>query len=52
MSDADWRWHSDLPYYVENYRVALPEEFLKRMRTMNFQIDREAVQKKLENYEE
>nr|WP_201749162.1 hypothetical protein [Micromonospora acroterricola] len=29
QTDGDWSWPSDLPYYVEKYRVGLPEEFLK-----------------------
>ncbi len=52
LSDGVWRWHSDLAYYVENYRVALPEEFLIHMRAVQYQIDTEAVERELEKYDE
>lgn len=29
--DGEWLWFADLPYYVEHYLVAIPEEFLARM---------------------
>lgn len=28
-TDGVWAWLADLPYYVERYHVALPEEFLQ-----------------------
>ncbi len=28
LTDGTWIWPSDLPYYVDRYGVALPEEFL------------------------
>ncbi|MCC8247654.1 hypothetical protein [Saccharothrix luteola] len=27
MTDGDWLWPADLPYYVEHYNVLLPREF-------------------------
>jgi hypothetical protein len=30
LTDGDWVWPSDLIYYVENYRVAVPNEFVAR----------------------
>jgi hypothetical protein len=27
-TDGEWKWPTDLPYYVERYEVAIPEEFL------------------------
>ena len=29
VTDGQWTWRNDLAYYVENYRVALPSEFIK-----------------------
>ncbi|NRA65399.1 MAG: hypothetical protein HRU19_13010 [Pseudobacteriovorax sp.] len=29
LTDGTWIWMSDLPYYVENYRVELPEDFIE-----------------------
>ncbi|MEV4659512.1 hypothetical protein [Micromonospora sp. NPDC049301] len=29
QTDGEWSWPSDLSYYVEKYRVGLPEEFLQ-----------------------
>lgn len=28
MTDGDWIWPSDLAYYVEKYRVGVPQEFI------------------------
>ena len=33
MTDGSWVWPQDLAYYVENYHVMLPEEFLREMRS-------------------
>lgn len=32
MTDGEWEWPSDLVYYVEEYNVALPEDFVDHMR--------------------
>ena len=28
LSDGEWIWRSDLAYFVEKYKVALPDEFI------------------------
>ena len=33
MSDGHWVWRQDLAYFVERYRVQLPEEFLRHVRS-------------------
>ena len=30
-TDGEWIWPGDLAYYVRNYRLKLPEEFVKTM---------------------
>jgi len=32
MSDGEWVWPSDLPYYVERYGVGVPAELVERAR--------------------
>ena len=32
MTDGDWAWPRDLPYYVQRYHVALPGDFVEHMR--------------------
>lgn len=39
-TDGRWMWPSDLSYYVENYDVAVPEEFLASLRQNNWQTPR------------
>jgi hypothetical protein len=34
MSDGDWVWRQDLAYFVERYRIRLPEEFLRHVRSV------------------
>ncbi|RKG90830.1 hypothetical protein [Corallococcus terminator] len=36
QTDGVWIWSADLPYYVANYRVAIPEELLQRMRDLDW----------------
>ncbi|MER5553570.1 hypothetical protein ABT001_18195 [Streptomyces sp. NPDC002793] len=36
LSDNEWIWRGDLWFYVWNYHVQLPEEFLKRVRDNNY----------------
>jgi hypothetical protein len=31
MTDGEWAWPNDLPYYVGQYHVALPAEFIDHM---------------------
>lgn len=31
LTDGNWAWPQDLIYYVENYNVALPREFVSHM---------------------
>lgn len=33
MTDGDWIWSLEWEYYVERYRVALPDEFMKHIET-------------------
>lgn len=35
-TDGTWMWPSDLIYYVENYHVSLPDEFLNYMKSKNW----------------
>ncbi len=36
LTDGEWAWPGDLPYYVEKHNVALPTEFLEHLRQRNF----------------
>jgi hypothetical protein len=38
QTDGDWAWPSDLAYYVQTYRVALPPTFVQHMRTRRWVI--------------
>jgi len=33
MTDGVWAWPGDLPYYIEKYHLALPDEFLDYLRS-------------------
>jgi len=43
MTDGEWGWHVALIYYVENYNVRLPEEFIKHARRHHWQVNHDAV---------
>jgi hypothetical protein len=36
--DGTYMWPRDLPYYVEKYRLALPNEFLAHMKSQNWAV--------------
>ncbi|MGC4880757.1 hypothetical protein ACLQ26_31330 [Micromonospora sp. DT43] len=36
LTDGEWSWPSDLPYYVERYRVGLPQEFLRHAEALGW----------------
>lgn len=36
LTDREWSWPNDLPYYVETYRVGLPEEFLRHAEALGW----------------
>lgn len=38
MTDGVWVWRRDLAYYVENYRVELPETFIEHMKKQRWKI--------------
>lgn len=38
LTDGVWAWPGDLPYYVEHYHVALPEDFVGHMSQSHFTI--------------
>lgn len=31
QTDGEWAWPSDLAYYVNNYGISLPQEFIRHM---------------------
>ncbi|MEV4786309.1 hypothetical protein AB0K53_12800 [Streptomyces tuirus] len=33
-TDGTWLWREDLPYYVAKYHLALPDEFVQHIRTL------------------
>ncbi|MFE3984324.1 hypothetical protein ACFXPR_07555 [Nocardia tengchongensis] len=38
VSDGEWIWRVDSIYYLENYTVAIPAEFLDHVRGRNYQV--------------
>lgn len=38
-TDGKWIWPGDLAYYVKNYHLELPQEFLDYMQEKNWTID-------------
>ncbi|MEU8179562.1 hypothetical protein AB0B85_30770 [Micromonospora sp. NPDC049044] len=36
LTDGDWSWPSDLPYYVQRYRVGLPADFLHHAQALGW----------------
>ncbi len=39
-TDGVWLWPGDLAYYVKNYNLKLPEEFISTMKQNNWQISK------------
>ncbi|MFC8200388.1 hypothetical protein ACFUTV_34100 [Streptomyces sp. NPDC057298] len=37
-TDGEWVWRYDLPHYVTEYHLALPEEFLSRIRDLDYTV--------------
>ena len=37
-TDGTWLWRGDLSYYVRNYNIKLPEEFLETMKKNNWKV--------------
>lgn len=37
FTDGEWAWTADVVYYVRKYHIALPDEFLERMRKCGWQ---------------
>jgi hypothetical protein len=35
-TDGDWVWRLDLPHYVDAYHIALPDEFLRTIRSRDY----------------
>jgi len=38
QTDGDWAWPSDLGYYVRTYSVDLPSDFVRHLRTREWEI--------------
>ena len=38
FTDGEWFWPGDLSYYVRNYNLKLPDEFLKTMENNNWEV--------------
>jgi len=38
LTDGEWCWPADLPYYVQNYGVPIPKEMLENMKKNNWSI--------------
>lgn len=37
-TDGSWFWPDDLSYYVKNYNLKLPDEFIETMRNNNWEV--------------
>jgi hypothetical protein len=37
-TDGTWIWRIDLPYYVERYHLALPDEFREHAKQQGYQV--------------
>lgn len=37
-TDGEWVWRYDLPHYVSSYHLALPEDFLRRIRKLEYTV--------------
>lgn len=38
MTDGEWLWREDLQFYVTNYHLRLPDEFLAAIRRNNYRV--------------
>ncbi len=38
LTDGEWEWPGDLPYYLEEYHVSLEREFLDRVRGNGYRV--------------
>jgi len=36
LTDGEWVWRSDLPYYVEKYHCRIPSEFITHMKSRDW----------------
>ncbi|MFI1421014.1 hypothetical protein ACH4VX_24165 [Streptomyces sp. NPDC020731] len=36
ITDGIWLWREDLPYYIATYHVSLPDDFLERIRSLDY----------------
>ncbi|MGQ5261672.1 hypothetical protein ACTWLT_13005 [Micromonospora sp. ZYX-F-536] len=52
LTDGEWFWPSDLPYYVETYRVGVPEEFLRHAEASGWRPPQLSLQRLVEIAEE
>lgn len=43
MTDGVWFWYAGLIYFVEEYNLKLPEEFLRHAAQAGWRVDRSAV---------
>jgi hypothetical protein len=44
MTDGTWFWYAGLIYFIENYNVAIPSEFVTHARQNHWQIDHATVE--------
>lgn len=47
QTDGEWTWSSVLIYYLENYDIPLPEDFIKFMEANSWTIDKEKAKEKV-----
>ncbi|OSP38959.1 hypothetical protein B7767_34455 [Streptomyces sp. 13-12-16] len=36
ITDGTWLWREDLSYYIAKYHVSLPNDFLERIRSLDY----------------
>lgn len=55
ISDGEWVWRNDLQYFVANYGIGLPEEFVRKAMAGNIKLNESEIiaiwEKVLEAYE-
>lgn len=37
-TDGEWVWRYDLPHYVAGYHLSLPEDFVRRIRALDYTV--------------
>lgn len=52
VTDGTWLWRQDFPHYLETHHVTLPETFLERVRSLNYQMPGIAVAQFAPHYDE